>query len=521
MRAPYEAPIAVRAGSLALLIGVIVATGAQRMNADAAAFFTEELQAASVEVPDATQSAIRLAYAAELARRVPFFGIGSTDTTALEAAASELDDVSAYAAEFQESRAARRAVRDALYPTRLLRALVRAEESRRAFVSAPSPQLARTYRKRLGELLYAYRSDVRAFAHAYDSIVEDGFEYRVIGGVVRKENTLEAAAHLERSIENLRTELFGRDACVRGDTARCDKNALLFPTPDTASTRDVRTLPERVRRNWNALAEASGLENTPPVVALRASACLPGNTGLQYFAVHERAAEADYPTGVRYLNEWYFYALDGSPAADGSVLEFLRDHGVSWVPYLPTSFYKCPGLGRDHAAVLGAWKADALLRAQNAAYAAQNRDVVMGEDVENALRQFLLTAAFQELSRAEQNVFVNGLLAMRNDSAGFEYLVEQVAFVGYREKHARDAGVPIEWSARRLFSLQSGFPSLFLPGEFGYSGTDAVEARESAQGGRLRTWSELRDTLGEKALVPLLRTLFDFHAASGAFETSE
>lgn len=481
-------------------------------------------------VPSVVRSAaLKLAYAREMALRNPIYSLEGTDLDALRSAIYRLADAGSDLAASQTDATDQARV-DRLYPIEFLTAIADAEAGRRALLKETSWENKRAYEIALAHAAQLHAAAARAYAKDFDAIESPHFSYALPSGVITKESTLAAVRALESSTARMPDEVRRRARCSAGFVALCSTSDLTIHEPAAPAREDTASsMPESVR--WaldvrsRAEDDAAALRDT--FFAMPDTTCTGSFPAPNFYAIHEPTSLFPFPREAWYAGDALF--IDVSAAAsqrDAETLRYMEMRGVSYLPLHPMTFYMCPN-APDTAGALFSLE-EALRRAQSGSLPMPSISsghvsplrVIDGSELTRAFTQL---AAGNRSSRApaERDAIISTTVMLENKTAGFEHLVEQIAHVEEWEVSMKRAGAPIDLSPQRLFSTQSGFPSILLAynasvfrNSESYSIVDRAQATPPAH---ILSWSRLRDSVSMSKIVEDTRLFFLMHNDPEAF----
>lgn len=441
---------------------------------------------------------LRTAYARELALRSPFFSLDGTDVAALTQATTRLKELRAALADVQDTPANAVQVRTALYPTDSLDALAEAQSAREQFLSFSSPANEFVYEQALLRVLAALQHDVGTYGRAYKETEPDALQYVLPTGIVTKESTLRAVATYADTLSHVAQKMTDRNACLQGEVERCNilATGLPFPSEPTLPAKTAGTpLPDSVTRAFNITASVEGASMADArIFVTDNTACTKQLPFPNYVTVRRASGDDTLPDGVSYVGSLLFY--DGGKLLHergASMLQYLFNHGIRYVPTHPTSFYVCPAIGSLHGQIFGAETVQNLfsmhpqLKELGVVPDNPKEGTVYVPDIVQSVRHALAQPGTASLSQEDRDTLFESAGILRNNSAGFEFLVQQIVYVGEQELLMQKAGAPVDLSAARLLSTQSGFPSLFLAYNRSATGLDAPVSLLATTDGHLVT----------------------------------
>lgn len=482
--------------------------------------------------PFETFQALRLAYAVTLARRSPLIALEGTDPGALERTVHRLVAVRQGYADVQNNPEGRSLIYEALYPTDFLSSAARLEAARRAFLLERSDTREQEYNDALVETLRMYKKDLDTFVYAYDHVVDDNFRYDIVpGGTIIKQNILRASDALKSAETNVASTFSERMRCLSGEVGLCEPEDIQFPLPEMQKGPMIvqKTTPHSVEEVVQMLSRVYTLAMNDAGVQLfviQKSACTGHLPFSGYFAIHEQSKVGGVPQ-IFYVGDLLFWEINLLKERKGAAIpRYLDARGMTYMPIKPTMFYVCPEVGQDQGKIFGLAK---ILQFQRGASVVQGLQTLPTVVNENDVINFIEKTAAQKtsespLSRERYNTLTSLSLALKNESTGFEHLVEQIVSVGEQELRMYAIGVPVDVSPKRLLSTQSGFPSLF----FGYNASlvgsaNSVSVYENDGNAHLlsgwRQWSNTNGTISEQDIVRDMLLFREFHESPETFDT--
>lgn len=479
---------------------------------------------------------LRLAYAREIVLRSPVFSLDGTDPDALKAATARLRVLEKKLSTVQDTYRARMLVRSALYPTDLLDALADAQIAREDFLLKTSPSTEVVYERALARVVTSYKKDLREYTEAYDESEKENFAYMVPGGTVTKQSALHASELLKERISVVGERMTNRNACLQGEIRLCNILALRFPFPTLPreSVAVSLSLPRLVAETASLKVDVEGGDGEhAQIFAIHDTTCTKSLPYPQYFVIRAALSEDTLPQGISYVGDLLFYdAKKVLQKRDAAMLQYLFDHGIQYVPVHPTSFYVCPNIGSSHGSVFGLDAVRRLaaeypmLAPRSAARLVGNHAVIREADALSFIKEAEKLAKSETLPSDVRDALMRTGGILRNKSAGFEFLVEQIAYVGEKELRMREQSIPVELGAERLFSTQSGFPSVFLAynqsvGIFGpsvsiFENNDALALTEE-----IYRWTDIIQTVPLEELKEDMRLFQHLHAFPETFGNLE
>lgn len=443
------------------------------------------------------------AYAAATARRSPLFGIGGTNVTKFKNGIDKLHDVTQNIAAFQKSPAERKRVAEDLYPFSFLYSLVNLENARKDFIDAPSDERERIYDNALAKTISAAQTDIRAFESAYEAT--DKRSYSVSYGVITPESIRRNISSIKIGFSNVSDTFQRRNECIAGRTRSCDLNDIAIPLiTETASTTPVSTtVPENVLSVMK-LRQGSGDAKIfgGRLVVLDKSECINDVQGPVYFVLKNINDSGTYPA-LEYVGDLFFMALDKNASG------IFADKDVAYLLYTPTSYYNCPGSARDVARAEMVWEAD---RVYTRVAGMPTSTISIESNL--AARIKALYPTIESLN--QRNSLIGELERLRDNTAGLQDIVNEIAVFNQRDLDTRDAGFGDDFPSDFLFPVRSDFYALFLTANAtaGLGSLDPFDhdVKEIPQL-PLTRWSSISKTVPASKIMHDMSVYFRYHTA--------
>ncbi|MFA7310043.1 MAG: hypothetical protein WC050_04015, partial [Candidatus Paceibacterota bacterium] len=292
-----------------------------------------------------TYEALRLAYALSLARRSPILGMEGTAPNKLRDATDKLDRVAKELSSVQTNDADRDAVSKALYPTGFLRSLADLEEARNAFIASGKDTDEAMYQNRLGSTIGVAERDLQRFKKAYTNMQETRFA--VPSGVVTKDGVLGTLQNIEDGFDSVRREAKRRDECTGGKISACQPEDLRLTNLKRLAGEGAAVREQAVRpltREVVSIREAAAGSrySRDAFVSLSRSGCMSMLSAPYLFVIRDPSYSPSYPV-LESMDDLYFSRINEGTAG---AFEGL---GISYLLYVPTTFYACPESAKDLA----------------------------------------------------------------------------------------------------------------------------------------------------------------------------
>lgn len=406
----------------------------------------------------------QLSAAREYAARAPVLSIMGTDPERLLRAVESLERV-------QEEYGME------LYPVTFLREVARAEQARLGFIHKPTAEHWGTYATQLGRTFDAYQKDLRTFTQNFkESVPEDTKAYTVPEGFITRAQSILVLETLAREVDNTHERFKAHVTCIGGSVSTCEEESLP-PLPATTST----TLPPAVQEILTLLREGKGRDEPTTIVALTSSHCAARQPTPHPFALYE---SPEHALDFEYVGDLYFYPMS---VLAGSYAKPFKERGVSYVPFSPANFYRCPNIMSDLARIA----------ATELAYEAFeiNPQTLAGVPL---LYESKAIEAVNASSSPLRHVFAN-------QSAGLDTLVEHIVKIREADKQSAARGMPQEEGLDYLYRVKSAFLALYLAHNPSVARNipPLVEAHTSTH--TIRTWSDLKGEVDRGTIVHDLR----------------
>ena len=439
--------------------------------------------------------------ALELAQRAPLFDLGGTDPEALGRAAERLEEVEQALAAVQASATEAELVRS-LYPIAFLRSLAELEGTRRAFLTSGSPADGEKYEKALARALEAGRTDIARFAEAFSALSPA----RAItipgpGGMMTSESMRAVITDIEEGFARIKRELDARRRCVAGVFFLCPGTPASLARLSSAAGAEEQALPEILSIVSEAMEPSF---RSDPIVRLETSVCLAAHEGPYDVLVSSREEHNPFP--LRSLSELFFVRLGEGPSQ-----QYFFDLGMRVYAPNPYAMYLCPEVARDRAAVVASLML-AHFAGEHPSVAPELRERLIravSEIDARAYAELLARESDDSLRQAGEEF----LRMFRNNSAGLDIVVNEVARTDRVALRLYEEGVPYDVSARYYFLTHSAFPSLFGAhnpsfGSKGVSLREDSETNRAALRGTYIPYEEITKQFSREKLIEDMRTLY-------------
>ncbi len=453
-----------RTYALLALAGVIIVGSGYLLfrPASPAAFYYGQLASAGLKdlSPTSPVTALRTAYARELARRDPILGLAGTDPEKLLKETGVLATTLKRLEAFQKSASDKQAIK-ALYPVDFLRSVAQAEVARRAFINSGSEVDRATYDAALITAAAAGSRDAKNFTTAlYPYNKELGTASLVsVGGSMTADRINAVASSTESRFIVITERIARRERCLSFDIGSCDKTGLRMelpqPTDVTVSAETLAT----AREIQNLYARVSGRPSDRTIIALPSSICVAQLHAPYLFTVQDSGISA-----VNFVGDMIFRTTE----ATGAVNDFFVNKYRLELQYVnPMQPYQCPDLALDLSAVLAVERTVKFAQA-HPEVALSKRAPLLGTGpvsqgdavryVEAALREVKKNA----LTIKEQNELFEILLMSKDHAAGLDSVVATIASAYAQYERLNNIGAQFSLSAKFLYLTHSAFPTLFM-----------------------------------------------------------
>lgn len=435
----------------------------------------------------------------------PIFSIDGSDATALREATERLEHVALELSLLQEHGKDRVLIRHSLYPTRFLRVLSELEEQRDAFLKTPTSASYRAYTSALRTTLQEYRGDLQSFLSAFREIQRDNpLRYVTLEGVVDAERVISAGTVLLENSATIEQEIDRREDCANGSSDSCEDYLEVFYSEGVG--RALSPAPDSVETILQLHSRAgSQFFKRPQVFLLEDTACTKGLNDSHVILLREPKNELTPPSIIFGGDVLFYDARSTIKERRAPMIEAFYAKGIEYVLWNPNVFYNCPRAGAETGMIFSLLTAHESLG-----------DAVMEPLDEKKILSELRIRARGESTESHERPWTRLLTMIHNRSAGLEHFVNKVAHVEEKELEMVRLSVPVDIGAKRLFTTQSGFPSLFLaynrsvfPGTFPALG----DGTETGLVSHLVGWSELHRSVTESAITKDLEDVVLVHEA--------
>lgn len=453
-------------------------------------------------------AAMRLAYAAMLARIDPLFGYPAEDTAQLRDAIDDIERSLAKLTDIQEGPRDAAAIR-VLYPIYFMRNVADMEDARRAFINLPSETTYRAYRR---EQLVALRTGARAAdsfsATVQEYVGDEQFRIIVFGGQITNESLLNGSLGISKRFDDLRSNYLSLTLCLRGRTAECpamrETVSTGIPVPHTGE--------ENVREIMGLMGEAYGatFEKADVIAGTGKSVCFANLSGPYY--MHFTDDTSSSPIRLKYRKDLYFVKTEGSR---GGTLQYMADaRNITYSRFEPTTYYYCPDIAYDIRTSLGIIRSAQFAR-EHGHVAQSNRDNLLSDFVyEDDARAYIDDALSSRDLNPDERRELERISLMIRHGGMLDIIAREIADVLAVDLRFKDENVPFDLSAKNLFRTHSAFTSLFLAlDESAHAHmVRAIEAPEKSDRGasRIERYSDLKRRLSRDEIVRIIRASADF-----------
>ncbi len=420
------------------------------------------LQDGSPASEDATQNALRLAYAQTLAIRNPLYGLSGTDPKRLESEIQTLVSAQEALADAQTTAEDAHVIRESLYPIRFLKSLAELERARQTFIASGTDSDEEVYRRALTQTVTAYAHDLAGFEPAFRTYASTTELLNGFTSTLPVKNIFQEFKNAHGSVEKIGKLAQSRASCLNGRSRSCDKADLhiQLPTEPRATVKpDVRAL-ARADEILSAYAEA-GYPHTSgwKTVGLSTSDCLLSFPSPYLFSIVE-PEKAELPlTPFLYLGDIY-----ATKNATWKEMTF-RAHGIDMPSdYMnPIAYYRCPDMGNDISRATAT-----ILTARFASghpdVASEERSELLTPPIYEDAAVRYIRAALPRLEKSEgneRNELIDLSLMFVNSSAGLDVLLHEISAVTKKNIEQAGAAQIAPQSAKFLFLSGSAFASVF------------------------------------------------------------
>ncbi len=425
--------------------------------------------------PSEELGALKIAYGLTTVRRSPLFGIAGTDPQALRQAVDRLKEVQYNLSKAQANPRDASMVASSLYPINFLYSLSKLEENRLKFLASGADADSDNYEESLQDTIRASKSDIKKFKKSFQKIIgAESMRFLGFGGTMTTKSMLETISLIQEGINRNENIFIKRNLCVSGKTKFCDKTAIEMPTfkkPITGlKTPSDRNIPPLVTGVRAIFIEASGrpVENSDKLVALDSSSCLGSLPGPYYFLVRTLTGGGERAFRLFFAEDIFFRSTKNVSADMPNYMNI--ELKISFSPINPVNFYVCSEVGNDMGRAYGTLATTAFAK-EHSSLAVRARNQLLRSPVvvyENDAASYIGTAMSElkdgkgSTSEKMKNELTNLVLMFHERSAGLEFLVKNISDANAADLRLKEAGVPLDISARNFFLTHSAFPSLFL-----------------------------------------------------------
>ncbi len=458
---------------------------------------------------------LNTAYALALTRRNPILGIEGTDPDALARAVEKLEEAARMLAAAQKSKEDREKI-STLYPIRFLYSLATLEKARKQFLASGSSAEYALYARILQKTIRVGSHDIEAFQRDfYDVIGTSSPRFPMFGGMI-------SGRAMSSTIDGIRSDfqtfpkLQGtRDQCLMGNVTACGTNDFalsIIARPDDGSP------PPLAAETTSLLRAAHRYEGGESTVILEQSTCLAELLGPYAFWLR---TDAESPIGsANFVNDLYFIPTSRARyAKSANTLSYLASLGISYSLVNPMTFYLCPGVAWDFAAM------QATIATHELAKSVADHSLGQAAETQNVYAESKARAFLQEaisavkdgsspLSMNDQHL-VESLTLMFDRGIALDPLVLRIATITRGSVHLAEAGIPFDITARKLFLSHSALPSLFAMQR--HQTTDNERSIYENDGNTLSLllserarYSDLRETIPAEKLRNDISAFIDF-----------
>lgn len=393
-----------------------------------------------------------LAYGLEYAAHAAPLRLEGSELRALPHLLDQLADASERLSTLQTTEAARKRVRNDLYPIEFLRTLEKLEIARRTFIRSRSDQTGAVYFDLLTRTLRQAIQAQERFAKAFEAAAGP-YKKAVPGGFLTKQKTISTLREIGTFYQDLVHETADMKECLYGKASACAPLPSPIPVEKFLQQKDEVSMRRVVSLFTKAYAT---LEQGAPltVVALRESACVDGDNTSKYVLAIPRG-QGDLTT-YWYVGDFFFQPLTAS--STGRTLSWFKESGVSYLMTNPLTFYNCPQVGADIARVKSIIQMEEYLSSSKRT---GDYSVLYEHEVLDTLSAELVEAI--RTQRIEQINTIRALTeTYQSYTTGFEDVIYDVVAGLNAILSMHTQGIEVDTDEEFLFETHSGYYSLLL-----------------------------------------------------------
>lgn len=451
--------------------------------------------------------ALRTAFALETARRSPFLDLEGTNPQKLRIATARLANIAILLAAQQKTPHDKNVVLRSLYPIGFLYSLADLESARKDFIENGSDASRERYEDALAISIGKARSEIRDFKDAFDTLALR--DYSVVGGVVTASSSDSVLKEIMLGFDTISDAARKRTLCTSGKVYACNIRDIDVPTPaPEAVPSNASDIPPLVLENMSIMsAGGDGAVEKGTVVALERSVCVGNDFSPAFFSLQSLEDNSSYPV-LEYVGDIFFMPVDGT-----SVSGIFSNLKVSYLMYTPTTYYECPNSALDLGRAIAVEKASDALFGLDKGYT-RSETAVKSE----------LHARLSVRNTDKFNTLLPFYLMFKDNSAGLDDIVNEIAIFGKRDLTAQDSGIVTSFDPEFLFAVRSGFYALFLTHNPSAGTRDVRPFDEGVENpiyNRLVTWSSLRQNVSQKQIEKFISTYFVYHTKPGELTNDE